>query len=248
MAFIKGNIVPILKECRMRPFSGSVLILGYPDVLLTLHQFCDLAYYYGIDLQNPQQMVVSPRSAYAQFNYLCGISMFKALGFSRVDSLDYSNFEGASIVFDLNNPAVPETMLEHYDVIIDHGTIEHVFNLPQTLHNIFKMLKVDGRVVHSSPSNNFVDHGFYMFSPTLFNDFYAANRYVMNSIQLTQSSANQLADPCFYTDYIPGCLDNVSYGGLNNSIYGVICIATKTSDSTGHLTPQQGLYKNNMWD
>lgn len=247
MGFIKGNLVPIFKECRERPFSGSVLILGYPDVLMTLHQFCDLTYYYGVELHDPQQMIISPRPAFAQSNYLCGISMFKSLGFSRVDSLDYCDFEGASIVFDLNCDAPPASLLESYDVIIDHGTLEHVFNLPNALNNIFKMLKVGGRVIHSAPSSNFVDHGFYMFSPTLFHDFYMVNRYALNSIMFTQSSVNQLTDPCFYTDYTPGCLDNVSYGGLSNAIYGIICIATKTVASTGHLTPQQGIYKNTIW-
>ena len=247
MAFIKGNLVPILKECTSRPFGGSLLVLGYPDVLLTVHQFCDLAYQYGVELPDPYQMRTSSRHEFAQSNYMCGLSLFRALGFSHVDALDYSNFEGASIEYDLNSPMPPSELLGQYDMIIDHGTLEHVFNIPNALHNIFQMLKVGGRVIHSSPSSNFVDHGFYMFSPTLFYDYYTANRYTINSILFIQSSKNQLTEPCFYTDYTPGCLDSVSYGGLSSDIYGTICIATKTSESTGHVVPQQGLYKNSIW-
>ncbi len=64
---------------------------------------------------------------------------------------------------------------------------------------------------------------------------------------VTQSSPEQQTTPCFYTDYEPGSFSNVSYGGLNNSIYGVICIATKTKESTGDVIPQQGLYNDIVW-
>lgn len=247
MAFIKGNLVPILKEFLRQPFSGSLLVLGYPDVLMTMHQFCDLAYQYDVELPDPRQMKVSLRPEFAQSNYMCGLSLFRALGFSRVDALDYCDFEGASVVYDLNLPTPPAELQGRYDMIIDHGTLEHIFNIPNALNSIFQMLKVGGRVFHSLPSSNFVDHGFYMFSPTLFYDYYIANKYVIESILFAQSSVNQLTEPCFYTDYIPGCLDHVSYGGLTSAIYGIICVASKTFETTGHIAPQQGLYKNIIW-
>lgn len=246
MGFVKGNITPILKECRERRFCGSLLCLGYPDVYFTIEEFQNMAVRNKMELDHSVKLELSSRDYFKKLRCISGDSLFRSMGFQKVETLDYSAFEGANIVFDLNSSDLPSNLLSSYDVIIDHGTIEHIFHIPNTLNNIFKMLKVGGRIIHSSPSSNFVDHGFYMFSPTLFYDFYTLNRFQINTMQVSQSSPRQDTDPCFYTDYEPGCFKNVSYGGLNNSIYGVICIATKTEQSTGNLIPQQGLY-NEVW-
>src|SRR5437763_3852117 len=58
------------------------------------------------------------------------IALFRALGFTSVESLDASDYEGADIVWDLNK-AVPDSLKAKYDVVFDGGTSEHVFNFPQ---------------------------------------------------------------------------------------------------------------------
>lgn len=32
-------------------------------------------------------------------------------------------------------------------------------------------------MIHASPSHNHADHGFYVFNPTIFYDFYTANGF-----------------------------------------------------------------------
>jgi hypothetical protein len=51
-----------------------------------------------------------------------------ALGAERVDSMDASEHEDATIIHDLNQP-VALTLHESYDAIIDSGSLEHIFNL-----------------------------------------------------------------------------------------------------------------------
>lgn len=247
MGFNKGNLAPLLKEVRLRPFTGSLLCLGYPDVYCTEHQFRELCAYYGVEPDPSVVLSPSKRDWFAENRYLAGESLFKSIGFEEVVTMDYSEFEGASVLFDLNAANVPLELNGRFDFIADHGTLEHVFHLPNALNNIFKMLRIGGRVLISCPTSNFVDHGFYMFSPTLFFDYFTANRFTIHTIQVTQSSPQQQTDPCFYADYMPGSFNSVSYGGLNNSIYGVICIAEKTPNSTGDVVPQQGLY-NKIWE
>lgn len=43
-------------------------------------------------------------------------------------------------------------------------------------------------------------------------------------------------------NYTPGCLRRFCMGGLDNGMYVVAAIATKTSASTGDKVPQQGYY------
>ena len=57
---------------------------------------------------------------------------------------------------------------DKYDVVLNGGTLEHVFNLPVALDNVFSLIKDNGFLVSISPANNFCNHGFYQFSPDIF--------------------------------------------------------------------------------
>ena len=80
--------------------------------------------------------------------------------------MDASNFEGATIVHDLNLP-VPDSLKGKFDVVCDGGTIEHVMNFPVVIRNCMEMVKVGGHLILGTPANNFFGHGFYQFSPEL---------------------------------------------------------------------------------
>lgn len=95
-----------------------------------------------------------------------GEEFFKHLGAEQVDSLDYSDFEGASIIHDMNN-AMSENLAERFTTVYDGGTIEHVFNLPQALKNCMEMVEVGGHFVQVNVANNFMGHGFWQISPEL---------------------------------------------------------------------------------
>ena len=67
-----------------------------------------------------------------------------ALGAKRVVSLDASDFEGAEIIWDLNNKEIPEEYRNKFTCIIDGGTTEHVFAFDKAMENIMDMLTVGG--------------------------------------------------------------------------------------------------------
>ena len=82
-----------------------------------------------------------------------------------VDSMDNSDYEGASIIHNLNNPF---NSSKKYQYIYDGGTIEHIFNIPQVIENIIDMLDINGLFVSITCNNNFSGHGIYQFSPEFF--------------------------------------------------------------------------------
>jgi hypothetical protein len=90
-----------------------------------------------------------------------------SLAFERVDVMDASDFEGANIIHDLNRP-IPSEMHELYDLVLDCGTLEHIFNFPTALENVMRMVKVGGDVLLTLPANNHCGHGFYQLSAELF--------------------------------------------------------------------------------
>src|SRR5262249_48624985 len=94
-------------------------------------------------------------------------ALLKHIGAVTVDSLDASDFEGATIIHDLNRP-LPATLHGRFDVVFDGGTLEHVFNFPVALKECMALPRVGGHFLMCSPANNQMGHGFYQFSPELF--------------------------------------------------------------------------------
>jgi hypothetical protein len=93
--------------------------------------------------------------------------LFQMLGAKSVQSIDASDYEGATIVHDLNMP-LPEHVKGRFDLVDDGGTLEHVFNFPMALKNCMEAVKVGGHLLINTVANNFLGHGFYQLSPELF--------------------------------------------------------------------------------
>ena len=114
-------------------------------------------------------------------------------------SLDVSDYQDSEIICNLNSPLLPE-LRDSYDVVIDAGTLEHVSNMSVGLTNMFKLLKNGGIYYFGLPSNNWVDHGFFQFSPTFFKDLCIDNKNLellelfisddKSSFDITNSSLN----------------------------------------------------------
>ena len=99
-----------------------------------------------------------------------------------LSSIDYSSYEGADIVHDLNLP-VPHSLLGRFDAVIDGGSLEHIFNFPIAISNMMRMAKVGGKVFITTPANNYCGHGFYQFSPeVMFRVFVPDNGFKLNRI------------------------------------------------------------------
>lgn len=121
-----------------------------------------------------------------------------ALGATEVVSMDASGYENADIIHDLNKP-IPAELEGAFDTVIDGGTLEHVFHLPNALTNVARMVKVGGRFLGISPANNWLGHGLYQFSPELMWRFCKGFGFSVNRIDLyvrgSYPKANPIPDP-----------------------------------------------------
>ncbi len=240
MGISKATVSYLMAEGKERPFSGSVLTLGVQNIFMTEPQIERLAEKMGFALApGPSDPVQRPNlEGYATSEYL-----FRRLGFDRIVTTDVSDFEDADLIFDMNAPAIPDEHRNAYDLVADCGTIEHVFHVPNALKNMIDFAKVGGRIVHMSPSSNHIDHGFYMFSPTLFWDFYSANDLEITACDLVRyMMPGHDRDDWLFGKYRPGSLIRQSFGGLSSGCYAVAAIAKKTRDLDEIVIPQQGMY------
>ena len=136
--------------------------------------------------------------------------------------------------------------------MFETGTIVQIFHLPHVFENLHRLVRPGGRVIHCAvPSNNHMDLGFYMLSPTFFSDYYAANGYRIETMYLCEYFAywhhgRLHSDPWRIYRYEPGTLDALSYGRYGGAQAATFVVATRLPESTGGVVPQLGQYRR-MW-
>jgi len=153
------------------------------------------------------QSIVEPLKNY-KFGAFSDEFLRDFLGAASITILDYSSYEGANMIHDLNQP-VPDNLLRRFDAVIEAGSLEHVFNFPVAIANLMKMLKVGGNIFMTTPANNLCGHGFYQFSPELmFRIFTPENGFALRriilfeapfpSVELTANcNAYEVTDPAY---------------------------------------------------
>lgn len=110
--------------------------------------------------------------------------LFRFLGAKEVVSVDRSDFEGADLLHDLNEP-FPESHRQRYSLVFDGGTLEHIFNYPAALRNCLELIRLGGHFITIAPAHNLMGHGFYQISPELFfRVFSADNGFALRKIIL----------------------------------------------------------------
>ena len=84
---------------------------------------------------------------------------------------------------DLNHPV---NLGQRFEVVIDGGTAEHVFNVAQFFTTCHELAAPSGLILHHNPFRGWLEHGFYNFNPTFYWDVAAANRYDMLMLVYTE--------------------------------------------------------------
>lgn len=124
----------------------------------------------------------------------------RELGAETTDSVDATDYEGATYTSDLNG-GLPQSMQRQYDAVIDGGTLEHVFNFPAALKGAMEAVKLEGRIYIMTQCNNAMGHGFYQFSPELFHRVFSPeNGFAMEEMFIAEGSFGKVpwhsvADP-----------------------------------------------------
>ena len=128
-------------------------------------------------LTNDIQIILKTIKNYGAY---CEELLKDCFGSTDVDSLDNSNYEEATIIFDLNKKLKDE-IIEKYDTIIDCGTLEHIYHINNALYNVSKLCNNGGQIIHVLPANNFCGHGFWQLSPELFFSLYSGKNGYKNT-------------------------------------------------------------------
>lgn len=153
------NLIALIRD-RVPDRRGRVLTLGKQRVTFDAERFRAV-----LDVEPPAELDQA--------------AVFRALGYDSVESLDFSDYEGADHIFDLNQPAAPEHLLGAYDLVLTGGTLEHVFHVSTALRHAASFVRPGGRLLHLGPANGWINHGFYQLCPGLLLDWLAANDWAL---------------------------------------------------------------------
>ena len=114
--------------------------------------------------------------------------------FNAIKFQDYSciDINGAyeSYNFDLNlNIQENYNFHEKFDLVINNGTSEHIFNQSNFFLNFHNLTKLNGLMLNILPFIDWINHGFYNYNPIFFADLAAANGYEILKICLGNRNA-----------------------------------------------------------
>jgi hypothetical protein len=217
------------------PFAGPVLSYGKQAMNVGYDGTLRMLEALGLEPHPDGMLDPPPADEYIDFARLV-----RLLGLGELQTLDVSAYEGAEIIADLNAPVPPE-LIGRFGSIIDGGTMEHVFDIRQGMKNTADMLRPGGRVVHISPANNYVNHGFVQLSPALYHDYYVANGFDdVRGIMIVQPRAGILSTDWSFFEY-----DHATMGGADSMFcseetqLAVYFTARKNPGSTSDRVPAQ---------
>ena len=239
----------LLMEHREKPFSGTVLQIGRQDIYFDFVTLETCAANLKVKLSEVGEIGLKANEWMPHIKTISDTTFFKAIGFSSVLSVDVSDYENPDLIWDFNKP-VPNEMKDRFDVVYDGGSLEHIFHIGTALCNITSVLNVGGRAIHNAPTHNYVDHGFYSLSPTLFYDYYETNHFsdlkghlLGNRLPLSHNDV-----PKVY-EYKPGMLEPFAIGGFTKErfdgceMFVTHFSARKTAESRGDIVPMQRRYR-----
>jgi SAM-dependent methyltransferase len=228
----------LLTEHVREPFVGPVLAFGKQSMNIRYDGILEMFKSLGIEPDPAGLADPPPADTYVDFARL-----LKLLGLNELCTLDVSPYEGADVVADLNLPVPPE-LIGRFGLIMDGGTMEHLFDIRQGMKNTADMLRPGGRAVHTTPVNNYVNHGFVQISPTFYHDYYVENGFDdVRGIMIVQPRADMLflGWNFFYYEHATMSGKNSLFCSSGTQL-GVYFTARKTPASTSDRVPLQSYF------
>ena len=105
--------------------------------------------------------------------------------FLQPASMTAIDFHGTAeaLKLDLNGPV---DLGRRFDLVMNLGTIEHVFNVAEAVRTVHEHCRPGGLMLHGMPLSGWLEHGFYSFNSTFYFDLAQANDYAVEVALYTE--------------------------------------------------------------
>lgn len=248
MGMLKSYLKLVLLFHKERQFRGSVCVLGNQEIWATYEDLQGCFDEMGVSYRVPREIRGHSSRMFAADPVLRGLAarfvhasvFFDMLGMDEYVDVDKFETDRPVLQLDLNEP-VSDTLRGRFDLVIDGGTAEHIFDVRSVFRNIVRMTKIGGHAMHISTFQP--DHGFYAFSPCLFFDFYLANGFVDPECYILIVDYARILKT--YGSTHPYC--RYEYGRttlppLDDRPFLVFFVARKAAETSEIVVPTQGVF------
>ncbi len=170
---------------------GSMLTLGVQDVLGSHDDIAQVLR----EADFPFHPIPQEERTYSSSKYQEELSpvltkkfmhmrdLFRMLRFTSIESIDAFDNESPTILWNLNEP-VATKYHDKFDLILDIGVLEHVFDIRQCIENLVNMLKENGVIVFCVPLYGWHNQCFFNLQPPFFFDVFRSNGFSEESMYL----------------------------------------------------------------
>lgn len=167
---------------------GAALSAGYPDLLVRMSDLPEM----GITFPPRKDSPLIEQHHSWKYPIADTQDVFNAMGLT-LDVVDRQVIQGCERVVNLNNsmdPSWAATWFNDtgtlYDLVIDPGTSEHCFNIPQALANLASAVAMGGCISQALPMAMF-NHGYWNVNPVALLDFYEHNGFKVEQCVIRHS-------------------------------------------------------------
>jgi hypothetical protein len=174
MGFGQLEVEFLLHEHRYQPFVGQALSIGKQAVAMKPESMIDLLKAYKIEPKTTSFKLDKKNWHNAPGSgWITDESFFASFAECKLFSADISDYEGADFIFDICSEVPPE-LIGRFDFLMDGGSLDNVWDPPQMLRNMTKMLKPGG--ASSFMRGQTRSHGIFENHPRLDHGLFCSQR------------------------------------------------------------------------
>lgn len=241
----------LINEHAYRPFTGEILAVGRQHIGPSGPAILDILKRHGVPAINTDFEVdhLNTHQKPGETTVL-DTSFFRSFTDAKYSVADINPYEGADHIFDICGE-VPADLVNRFDLIIDGGSLDNVFDPVKMVSNMSKMLRPGGRMFVYAWSNSFAT-AYVKITPDWIMDFCAVNEYADCKVYVSRheqpggdASLGQSIELFHYDPLIETNSGPVYEGAFvgkagHSSTY---CIAEKGEASTNDRTAVQKHYR-----
>lgn len=240
MGITLQHAVMIIREAQYRPLPDTVYLIGRQTIYLTADQVFEAFRRcrfmpHTLEVRFDKQTVGAKSSDQL---YITDDTFFKMLGAKNVRYIDVSDYEGADIILNLNEP-LPDQYAGIADFIFGGSVCDNIFDPATYISNMMRLLSVGGRYLAQEIASNHY-HPYVILPHAWFFDYFVLNNFAdakVYAFDIKNAWNIYLLRPHLRFELIP------NYTATADHTLGTFIIAERGPETTFHRFPTQDQYR-----
>jgi hypothetical protein len=238
----------LVLEHKRKPLPKTVHLLGRQTVYLTADGARRLMRSCGVEpAEVPAELDEETRGAVAHHaQYISDRMFFAMLGVEEILAIDYTDYEGAQLIINLNEPLPPQHE-GTVDFVFGGSVLDNIFDPATYVANVARLLRPGGRFFDQNIIAQ-MHHAYLLVTPAWMMDFYVVNRFASVHLYLCEHSS---AGFVHVYGVVPSPDRIISdFGPPRGALpLGLVLVAEKGPESTSDVLPIQDQYRADRdWD